>query len=102
MNHHAVLMLGVSEAHNYTAGSSAVSVYGYRAYGELARFTYCLLQKINAAHSLPLIKKWENYMFPNHLRFPPIEEKGFLYWEPIYCGAAERGQFLLAERVPES
>ena len=43
--------------------------YGYRAYGELSHFVYCLLQKIKASGSLPLIEKWESYMLPNHSPF---------------------------------
>ena len=52
--------------------------YGYRAYGELSHFVYCLLQKIKASGSLPVIGKWESYMLPNHSSFTAIEEEHFL------------------------
>ena len=71
-------MLGVRDAHKFTADPSTVCDYGYRAYSELARLTYCLLQKIEAPYPLLLIEKWEKYMLPNDLRFPTIEEIEFL------------------------
>ena len=46
------------------------------AYGELARFTYCLLQKIKSVQSLPSVEKWEEFMLPNCSRFTPIEFGG--------------------------
>ena len=52
--------------------------YGYRAYGELSHFVYCLLQKIKASGSLPVIKKWESYMLQNHSSFTAVEEDQFL------------------------
>ena len=64
--------------HNFTADPSTVCDYGHWTNGELDCFTYCLLQKIKAAHALPLIEKWEQYMLPNHSRFLPIEEEEFV------------------------
>ena len=55
--HHAVLILCVSDAHNFTANPSSVCDHGYRAFGELARSTHCLLRKIEWAQSLPLVEK---------------------------------------------
>ena len=74
----AIFILVVPVAHKFTADPSTVCDYGCRAYGELARLTYCLLQKIEAPYPLLLIEKWEKYMLPNHLRFPTIEEIEFL------------------------
>ena len=102
MSHHAVSMLVVSEAHNLTADPSTVCDCGYRAHGELAGFTYCLLQKIKSTHSLPLIKKWEQNLLPNHSRFPPIKEKEFLAGSLNAVALEKLGrQFLTAKRVPE-
>ena len=51
---------------------------GYQAFGELAQFIYCLLQKIKTASSLPLVEQWEEYVVANHSRFAPIDDKNFL------------------------
>ena len=58
--------------------SSTAADQGYHAFGELARFLYCLLQKIKKASSLPLVEQWEEYVVPNHFRFPAIDDKNFL------------------------
>ena len=55
--------------------SSTAADQGYHAFGELARFVYCLLQKIKKASSLPLVEQGEEYLVPNHSRFPAIDEK---------------------------
>ena len=52
--------------------------YGYHAFGELARFIYCLLQKIKQGSSLPLVEQWDEYVLPNHSKFPPISGGEFL------------------------
>ena len=52
--------------------------YGYRAYGELSHFVYCMLQKIKKGESLPLVKNWENYVLPNHSAFAAIEKDYFM------------------------
>ena len=58
--------------------SSTAADQGYHALGELTRFVYCLLQKIKKASSLPLVEQWEEYVVPNHSRFPAIDDKDFL------------------------
>ena len=58
--------------------SSTAADQGYHAFGELARFVYCLLQKIKKESSLPLVEQWEEYVVPNHSRFPAIDDKDFL------------------------
>ena len=68
----------VSDAHNFEAESSAKTDYGFRAYGELARFVYCLLQKIKVPSSLPAVERWELYMLPNHSSFERIDYEQFL------------------------
>ena len=52
--------------------------YGYHTIGELARFIYCLLQKIKQRSSLPLVEQWDDYVLPNHSKFPPIADWEFL------------------------
>ena len=58
---------------------------GYRAYGELSHFVYCLLQKIKARGSLPVVEKWESYMLPNHSAFPAIEDQHFLVGTRVHA-----------------
>ena len=41
-------------------------------------FVYCLLQKVKLGSDLPVIKKWEAYMLPNHSCFRAIAEEHFL------------------------
>ena len=68
----------LSDNNNLIAEQSLGSGYGYRAYGELSHFVYCILQKIKKSESLPLIEKWEDYMLPNHSSFAAIAEEHFL------------------------
>ena len=51
---------------------------GYHTFGELARFIYCLLQKIKQGSSLPRVEQWDDYMLPNHSKFPPNADGEFL------------------------
>ena len=46
MGHHAVFIFCFLDVHNSTAKPSSVCDYRYSSYGEFARFTYCLLQKL--------------------------------------------------------
>ena len=69
--------VSVSDANNFVHSSTAAD-QGYHAFGELARFVYCLLQKIKKASSLPLVKQWEEYVVPNHSRFPAIDDHNFI------------------------
>ena len=78
VGHHAVFILCVSDAHKFTANPSSVFEDGYCAFGELARFTCCLLQNCKLAQSLPVVEKSEGFMLPNYSRFAPTEEKGYL------------------------
>ena len=67
----------VSVANKFVHSSNAAD-QGYHAFGEIARFLYCLLQKIKRASSLPPVEQWEEYVVPNRSRFPAIDEKDFL------------------------
>ena len=51
---------------------------GYHTFGELARFVYCLLRKIQQGTSLPLVEQWDEYVLTNHSKFPPIADGEFL------------------------
>ena len=58
--------------------SSVRCNYGYYAFGEVAHFVYCLLQKIKQSRILPMIEQWEEYMTPKHSKFAAIDEDRFL------------------------
>ena len=73
----SMIHVSVSVANNFVHSSTAAD-QGFRAFGELARFVYCLLKKIKEASSLPLVEQWQEYVFSNHSRFPAIDEKYFL------------------------
>ena len=75
----------VSDNNNFAAQQYRQSDYGYRAYGELSHFIYCLLQKIKASGSLPVVEKWESYMLPNHSAFTAIEEGQFLVGTRVHA-----------------
>ena len=128
LSRHVVITRCVSDALNFRDNPSSVCYYWYWAYGELVRFSYCLLEKIKAAYSLPMI---DNFMLPNHLRFTPLEKKEFLSgsqfvvryaasaskmssrampgistknWWPLYCHLLQLGQMSgkdLAALVPK-
>ena len=74
---------------------STAADQGYHAFGELARFVYCLLQKIKKASSLPLVKQWEEYMVPNHSRFPTTDDKNFLVGTRVMAALGKVGSYYL-------
>ena len=69
-------MCSVSIANNFVHCQTA-SDYGYHTFGELARFINCLLQKIKQGSSLPLEEQWDDYVLPNHSKYPPIADGEF-------------------------
>ena len=69
--------VSVSVANNFIHRQTADD-YGYHTFGELARFIYCLLQKIKQGSTLPLVEQWDEYVLPNHSKFPPISDGEFL------------------------
>ena len=79
-----VISVAMSMIHVYVSianifvHSSTAADQRYHAFGELARFVYCLLQKIKKPSSLPLVEQWEEYVVPNQSRFPAIDDKDFL------------------------
>ena len=73
----SMIYVSVSVANNFVLSSTAAD-QGYHAFGELARFVNCLLQKIKKASSLPLVEQWEDYFVPNHSQFPAMDDMDFL------------------------
>ena len=72
-----MIHVSVSVAKNFIHRQTADD-YGYHAFSELARFIYCLLQKIKQGSSLPLVDQWDEYVLPNHSKFPQISDGEFL------------------------
>ena len=70
-------MCSVSVANNFVH-CQTTSDYGYHTFGELARFIYCLLQKIKQRSALPLVEQWDDYVLPNHSKLAPIADGEFL------------------------
>ena len=93
----SMIHVSVSVANNFVRSSTAAD-QGYHASGELARFVYCLLQKIKRASSLPLVEQWETYIVPNHSRFPAIGEQDFLAGTRVMAALDKVGsQYLRTE-----
>ena len=65
------------------------------AFGELARFVYCLLQKIKKASSLLLVEQWEEYIVTNHSRFPAIDDKNILVSTRVMAALCKVGSHYL-------
>ena len=84
----SITHVSVSVANNFLYSSTAAD-QGYHAFGELARFIYCLLQKIKKASSLPLVEQWEEHVVPNHFRFPAIIDKNFLEGTRVMAALGE-------------
>ena len=73
----SMIHVSVSVANNFIHCQTAYD-YGYHTFGEVARFIYCLLQKIKQGSSLPLVEQWDEFVLPNHPKFPPISDGDFL------------------------
>ena len=71
------IRVSVSVFNNFIHPQTA-SDYGYHTFGELARFIFCLLQKIKQGTSLPLVEQWDEYVLVNPSKFPPIADRKFL------------------------
>ena len=108
-NHCALSMIHVSiSVANIFVHSSAAAYQGYHAFGELARFVYCLLQKIKKASSLPLVEQWGDYIVPNHSRFPAVDDKNIPVGTRVMAALGKVGSHYLqkefrrdARRFPE-
>ena len=93
----SITHVSVSDANNFIHSPTAAD-QGYHAFGELARFIYCLLQKIKKTSALPLVEQWEEYVVPNHSRFPAIDDKNFLLGTRVMAALGKVGsQYLQKE-----
>ena len=90
----SMIHVSVSVANNFVHSSTAAD-QGYHAFGELARFVYCLLQKIKKASSLSLVEQWEEYVVSNHSRFPAIDDKNFLVGTRVMAALGKTGSHYL-------
>ena len=94
----SMIHVSVSVANNFVHSSTAAD-QGYHAFGEFARFIYCLLQKIKKASSLPLVEQWEEYVVPNHSRFPAIDDKNFLEGTRVMAALGKVGSLYLQKEL---
>ena len=93
----SITHVSVSVANNFVHSPTAAD-QGYHTFGELARFIYCLLQKIKKASSLPLVEQWEEYVVANHSRSAPIDDKNFLEGTRVMAALGKVGsQYLQKE-----
>ena len=90
----SMVHVSLSVANNFVHYSTAAD-QGYHAFGELTRFIYCMLQKIKKASSLPLVEQWEEYVVPNHSRFPVIDDKNFLEGTRVMAAFGKVGSLYL-------
>ena len=90
----------VSDNNNFVTQQPPRNDYGYRAYGELSHFVYCLLQKIKASGSLPVVEKWESYMLPNHSSFTAIEDQHFLVGTRVHAALEKMTSQYLKKQCP--
>ena len=90
----SITHVSVSVANNFIHSPTAAD-QGYHAFGELARFIYCLLQNIRKASSLPLVEQWEAYAVPNHSRFAAIGDKHFLEGTRVMVALGKVGSHYL-------
>ena len=89
-----MIHVSVSVANNFSHCQTADD-YGYHTFGELARFIYCLLQKIKQGSSLPLVEQWDEYVFPNHSKFPSISDGEFLAGTRVLAAIKKIGSLYL-------
>ena len=89
----SMIHVSISVANNFVHSSTAADQE--HGFGELARFVYCLLQKIERASSLPLVEQWEKYVVPNHSRLTAIDEKDFLAGTRVMAALGKVGSHYL-------
>ena len=90
--------VSVSVANSFVQSSTAAD-QGYHALGGLARFIFCLLQKIKKASALPLVEQCEEYVIPNHSRFLAIDDKDFLVGTRVMAALGRVGSHCLQKEV---
>ena len=97
----SMISVSVSVVNNFFHPQTA-SDYGYHAFGELARFIFCLLQKIKQGSSLPLVEQWDEYVLANHSNLPPIAEVEFLSGTRVLAALNEIGSSYLKKSSNET
>ena len=90
----SMIHVSVSVVNNFVHSSTAAD-QGYHAFRELARFVYCLLQKIMKASSFPLVEQWEEFIVPILSRFPAIDDKNFLVGTRVMAALGKVGSHYL-------
>ena len=85
-------MFSASVVNNFVHLQTA-SDYGYHSFGELARFTYCLLQKIKQETSLPPVEQWE-------LKTSPYCRWRISVWDAGVGSSQKDWEFVFEERLP--
>ena len=93
----SIIYVSVSVVNNFIH-SQTESDYGYHAFGELARFNYCLLQKIKQGSSLPLVEQWDEYVLANHSKFPPIADGEFMSGTRVLVALKKIGSSYLKKK----
>ena len=90
-----LLVLCVSVGNIFMKLDAGTPDYTYRAFGDLFFFVYCLLQKIESSHSLPVIENWGAHMLPNYSVFVAIEEERFLEGTPVQSALEKFSSYYL-------
>ena len=86
--------VSVSVVNNFIRHQTA-NVCEYHTFGELGRFIYCLLQKINQGTSLPSVEQWDEYVLANHSKIPPTADGEFLARTRVLAALNKIGSSLL-------
>ena len=89
----SIIQVSVSVVNNFIHPQTA-SDHGCHAFGELARFIYCLLQKMKRS-SLPLVEQWDEHMLANHTKFPAIADGQFLSGTRVLAAPIQIGSCYL-------
>ena len=62
---------------------------------DLARFIYCLLQKIKQGSPLPLLEQFDQYVLANHSMFSPIADEEFMSGTRVVVVLNKIGSYFL-------
>ena len=79
----SMIYVSVSFANNFVHSPTGAD-HGYHSFRQLARFVYCLLQKITKGSSFSLVQQWVEYVTPNPFRLPAIDKEDILsysFWD---------------------
>ena len=95
-----MILVSVSVVNNFFHPQTA-SDYEYLTFGELARFIYCVLQKIKQGTSLPLVKQWDEYVLANHSKLPSIADGQFLAGTRVLAALNKFGSSCLTKEFQQ-